>query len=162
MGVWDKTAQKSRIYVNGEQKAEIAAKGNFNFPNNDNCYWFGIGCDAGDNKAEAGWRGDIAIVRIYGDPLSADKVATLWNEVKDLEPQGSVIELSDITFLPNALVKAGSVYKVLGKGFQAGDRMRLESVDDEKSSFLCDATVTDASIGFEIPEGSYRVIIGWF
>ena len=73
-------------------------------------------------------------MRIYGDPLSADKVATLWNEVKDLEPQGSVIELSDITFLPNALVKAGSVYKVLGKGFQAGDRMRLESVDDEKSS----------------------------
>ena len=38
VGVWDKTAQKSRIYVNGEQKAEIAAKGNFNFPNNDNCY----------------------------------------------------------------------------------------------------------------------------
>ena len=27
VGVWDKTAQKSRIYVNGEQKAEIAAKG---------------------------------------------------------------------------------------------------------------------------------------
>lgn len=163
VGVWDKTAQKSRIYVNGEQKAEIAAKGNFNFPNNDNCYWFGIGCDAGDNKAEAGWRGDIAIVRIYGDPLSADKVATLWNEVKDLEPQGSVIELSDITFLPNALVKAGSVYKVLGKGFQAGDRMRLESVDDEKSSFLCDATVTDASIGFEIPggfvSGNYRMVL---
>lgn len=83
--------------------------------------------------------------------------------MKDLEPQGSVIELSDITFLPNALVKAGSVYKVLGKGFQAGDRMRLESVDDEKSSFLCDATVTDASIGFEIPggfvSGNYRMVL---
>ena len=163
VGVWDKAAQKSRIYVNGEQKAEIDAKGNFNFPNNDNCYWFGIGCDAGDNKAEAGWRGDIAIVRMYDDPLSADNVTALWNEVKDREPQGGVIELSDIFFLPSAEVKAGSAYKIAGKGFETGDRIRLESTADEKVSYVCDATAADASISFVIPEGfvsgAYRMVL---
>lgn len=163
VGVWDKTQKKSRIYINGEQKTEVSATGNFVFPNKESCYWFGIGCDAGDNKAEAAWKGDIAIVRIYGDPLSSDRVTELWNEVKDCEPQGSVITLSDLFFLPTASVKVGSSYRIAGTGFESGDRVRLESTNDETLSFVCESAVDDGTIGFRIPEGfvsgTYRMVL---
>lgn len=163
VGVWDKAAKKSRIYVNGEKKAEIDAAGDFNFPNNQNCWWFGIGCDAGDGKAEAGWKGDIVIARIYDDPLSQENVTALWDEVKGMEPQGDIIELEDIFYLPAAEVKAGSEFRVAGTGFRDGDRIRLESTEDSGISFDCETTVSDKAIGFTVPagfvSGSYRMVL---
>ena len=163
VGVWDKAAGKSRIYVNGEQKAEVNTSGDFVFPNNANCLWFGIGCDAGDNKAEAGWKGDIVLARIYDDPLQSSSVAALWDEVRDMEPQGSVIELSDILFLPSAGVTAGSQYRIAGEGFENGDMIRLESTADAGIIHDCATTVADGAISFTIPSGfvsgTYRMVL---
>lgn len=154
VGVWDKDAGKSRIYVNGEMKAEIDAAGDFNFPNNPNCYWFGIGCDAGDNKAEAGWKGDIVLARIYDDPLPAASVSALWDEVKDCEPAGGgTIDLRDIFYLPAADVAHGSVFKVAGSGFENGDIIRLESLEDGSVSFECETVTSGKSVSFTIPSG---------
>lgn len=78
-------------------------------------------------------------------------------------PQASPIRLSDIFFLPSAGVQPGSAFKVFGSGFAAGDRVRLESVEDETRTYLCDAAVTDSSIAVTIPEGfvsgSYRMVL---
>lgn len=162
VGVYDQEAGKSRIYVNGELQSEINVWGTFQLPASGS-NWFCIGGDASSNGAESAWRGDIALARIYDEPLPGDIVADLWAGVKGRMPQASPIRLSDIFFLPRTGVQPGSAFKVFGSGFAAGDRVRLESVEEETRTYLCDAAATDASIAVTIPEGfvsgSYRMVL---
>lgn len=82
VGVWNKAEGKAYIYINGELKGETDAAGNFSFPNTDACHWFCIGGDpANATEAENCWKGDIAVARVYGDPLSPAQVAKLYEEV---------------------------------------------------------------------------------
>ena len=82
VGVYDKTNQKAHIYVNGTLAGSYDAKGNYLHPNAGS-HWFCVGGDAGTNNvAEATFDGDIAIARVYSDPLSASKVAELYNEAQ--------------------------------------------------------------------------------
>ena len=86
VGVYDKSAQKTHIYVNGELKGSVDATGNYKEPNNALAQWFCIGGDAGmkDGKhcGERIFDGDIAIARVYSEPVSATKVAELYNEAQ--------------------------------------------------------------------------------
>lgn len=162
VGVWDKNKQKSYVYVNGALKGSIDATGNFNFPNAQSCYWFCIGGDASPSAAGNAWKGDVVIARVYDDPLTADQVARLWQQVRDREPQ-SVLQISDIFFLSGLEVKSGSHYRVSGKGFQSGDRVRLESMTAESAVFDCAATATENYVSIEIPtgfvSGEYRMVL---
>lgn len=162
VGVYDPEAAKSRIYVNGELQSEINVWGTFQLPASGS-NWFCIGGDASSGGAESAWRGDIVLARIYDEPLPGEVVTDLWNEVKELTPEPGGILLSDIFFLPRAGVQPGSVFKVFGTGFAAGDRVRLESVKEETRTYLCDAAATDSSIAITIPDGfvsdTYRMIL---
>ena len=82
VGVYDKANQKAHIYVNGTLAGSYDAKGNYLHPKAGS-HWFCVGGDAGTNNvAEAMFDGDIAIARVYSDPLSASKVAELYNEAQ--------------------------------------------------------------------------------
>ena len=162
VGVYDKEAQKARIYVDGELKNEVDATGNLTLAGSG-ARWFCIGGDAASSYGEASWKGDIVLARIYDAPLSDGSVAMLWDKVKDRQPQGGTIQISDLFFLSTANVQAGSVYKVFGSGFQSGDVVRLESTSDENRTYTCDCTVGSGSISITIPggfvSGTYRMVL---
>lgn len=162
VGVWDKEKQKASVYINGELKGTIDAKGDFKFPTPETCHWFAIGGDAGPSAAEAAWKGDIVLARVYDDALPAEKVTKLWEQVKDKQPQNT-IEISDILFFANFEVKAGSKYRIGGNGFKTGDQVKLESLDSEGKTFTCNTTATNGYIDVEIPSGfttgKYRMVL---
>lgn len=162
VGVYDKEAQKARIYVDGVLKNEVDATGNFTLAGSG-ARWFCIGGDAASSYGEASWKGDIVLARIYDAPLSEGSVAMLWDKVKDRQPQAGSIEITDLFYLSSANVQAGSVYKIFGSGFQSGDAVRLESTSDENRSYTCDCTVGSGSLGITIPggfvSGTYRMVL---
>ena len=82
VGVYDNAGKKVYIYVNGALAGSYDAAGNYRHPNAGS-HWFCVGGDAGtNNQAEAMFNGDIAIARVYSEPLAASKVAELYNEAQ--------------------------------------------------------------------------------
>ena len=105
VGVYDKANQKAHIYVNGTLAGSYDAKGNYRHPNAGS-HWFCVGGDAGTNNvAEAMFDGDIAIARVYSEPLSASKVAELYREAQ-----------LAVAPVPNPSVKI-----IAHKGYHPGD-----------------------------------------
>ncbi|MBE6251648.1 MAG: hypothetical protein E7111_08395 [Bacteroidales bacterium] len=105
VGVYDKTNQKTHIYVNGAPAGSYDAIGNYRHPNSGS-HWFCVGGDAGTNNvAEATFDGDIAIARVYSEPLSASKVTELYNASKHI-----------IAPTPNPLAKI-----IAHKGYHPGE-----------------------------------------
>ena len=85
VGVWDPEQSKTYIYVNGELKKELDSPGLMKFAS-AGCNWFAIGGDpANATSAHGSWKGDVAIARVYDQPLTADEVAELW---KNVDPTG--------------------------------------------------------------------------
>lgn len=167
VAVWDKQNAKSYIYVNGEPKGSADANGNFNFAQSG-CNWFGIGGDSSASGIGQAWRGDIATAKVYDAPLAANKVAELWNEVKDkIEAAKNAIVLSDIVYLSGVPFAAGSPYKISAEGFAAGDRVRFVSLEDGDISYDRDATLTTgAEYGIltttlppAMASGKYRMLL---
>lgn len=81
VGVWNKDEHKAYIYCNGQLMNTIDIAGNIFVPAKNGSKWFCVGGDAGGN-VQAGWRGDIAVARIYDSPLTADQVTALWADTK--------------------------------------------------------------------------------
>jgi predicted phosphodiesterase len=81
VGVYDKEAKKTRVYVNGEQKGEANALTHF-IPTNENAHWIGIGADPTANaylaSPEGRLNGEIAIARVYNKALSQAEVSALY------------------------------------------------------------------------------------
>lgn len=76
VGVWNAEEAKAYVYVNGELRKTVSAKGNLVFPSVDS-RWFGIGCDSGTNGEVSGnWR--IVKARIYDKALTPEEVQELW------------------------------------------------------------------------------------
>ena len=80
VGVWNKEEGKAYIYVNGELKNVVDAKGELRFASKG-ANWWGIGCDANPNGGEAGGNWEIVNARVYDNPLNEHEVANLWNKV---------------------------------------------------------------------------------
>ncbi|MDR1525534.1 MAG: hypothetical protein LBS79_09835 [Tannerella sp.] len=161
VGVWNKTENKSYVYVNGERKNRIDAAGNFNFPNAIDKYWFGIGADAGASGQSA-WRGKIMIARIYDDPLTDAEVILLQNRVNKQPPQNS-IALQNIQFLSKQKVLQGGAYTIMANGFQNGDKVRLASLSDDSRTYTCDGVATSNLLRITLPSnltsGRYRMTV---
>lgn len=82
VGVWDKEAGKSIIYVDGEKKAEVDAAG-FYRPAALTPLWLTVGADPGNNwTVQNPFKGSIAIARVYDKTLTEGEVNLLWNAVK--------------------------------------------------------------------------------
>ena len=84
VGIWDKEKGEARIYVNGELKyTNPTAVGDFK---HSTLPYFVIGGDPGGSiGANTSFKGDIAIARVYDDPLTDDQVTSLYNIVKTMD-----------------------------------------------------------------------------
>ena len=76
--VYDTDTDKAYLYVDGTLKGSVVADGDkVKFPSSTNAQRLVIGADPTDNKktVQAGWYGDIGMVRVYDESLSATDVA---------------------------------------------------------------------------------------
>lgn len=150
VGIWNKDEGKSYIYINGELKGSQNAVGEFKFPS-DERNWFCIGADPSKNSAaNAAFKGDVAIARMYDAPLDERQVRDLWDKVKDIQQnQEDPVIITDLEMLPDATVKPGCSMYIYGKGFQDGDILRLGGRD----GYNCKTFVGDDHLKVIIPEG---------
>jgi glycerophosphoryl diester phosphodiesterase len=161
VGVWNKSEGKSYIYVDGELKGTVAAVGDFVPPTKTTSYWFGVGVDSSPTTGQSAWKGDVAIARVYNDPLDADAVKSLWEAVRR-EQTPSTVEISDLLYLSGCEVGPQYRYTLYGKGFASGDKVRFETLTGSTSN-LYDLAVTNDSATLVIPadftSGTYRMIL---
>ena len=164
VAVYDKEAQKARIYVNGVLKGEGNAPGNYRHPDPATLHWFGIGCDPGtrDGKTvgEQSWHGDVAMARIYDKALTADDAANLWKAVKS-KIEYKEPELATNVRLYSFPVIPGKTYTIFGNGFESTDR--LEMTTSANAPVEVSATVTEKGLVLTLPEefstGTYRFVL---
>ena len=161
VGVWDKDAKVAKVYINGQLRNTVEADGNLVLPKAGS-QWFGVGCDAGPT-AQLGWIGDVVMARVYDAPLGDGDVARLWDEVKRLQDTASPTLVSDVQFCDGLAVKAGCSYPVVGKGFEQGDRLRMQMRYNASATYDLPCTLTSLGVAVTMPEGiesgSYRMSV---
>lgn len=160
VGVWDKTAGKARVYVNGELKNEVDADGEFVFPTQRTAQWFCIGGDSSTGDyAESSWNGDVVVARIYDAVLRESDIQSLWQNA-DHDFSEKAIDLKNLMYLPSCILRPESEYTICGDGFRHGDKIRFKSM---KSAFAVEA---DTKVGAgkivvnlpkELVDGSYKI-----
>ena len=90
VGVWDKEAGVCQFYANGELVSTVdGAGGELGFPttdgHDDECF-VGVGIDFDPGSSvfcREAFQGDIAIARIYNDPLTGEQVKALYEQAED-------------------------------------------------------------------------------
>ena len=162
VGVWNKTEGKAYIYVDGVLKNTINATGSFIPPSGAACNWFGIGVDAGTSGGDNAWKGDVAIARVYDEPLTAEEVKALYSKVKK-EQTGELVSISDLSFLSPCQVAKDYKYYIYGTGFKSGDVIRLESLSDASLKMDCTTSVENGYVKVTVPAslvtGNYRMML---
>ena len=93
VGVYDKANAVAKIYVNGELKNTIPAPGEYKLASAGNNKFI-IGGDPGPIDKVQGlgttsWQGDVAMARVYSEPLTDEQVAAVYESVKAMDT-GSV------------------------------------------------------------------------
>ena len=85
VGVWDKAAGKIHCYVNGELKKSVDCNGiKHMVVGTTRTRAFCIGGNTQSNtQLNGAWNGDVAIARIYDDPLTAEEIKELYENVKE-------------------------------------------------------------------------------
>lgn len=88
VGVWDKEEGTCKLYVNGNLVSTAEdCTGELKLPNsNGNEVFVGLGMDfapGSNTTSNNSFRGDIAIARIYNDPLPEEQVKALYQEVEN-------------------------------------------------------------------------------
>lgn len=129
IGLWDKDLARARLYVDGVLKAEASAGGALSLPSDPAGSWFCIGGDSSSsvNYAERTWQGEVAVARLWGRPLDADEITSLYEKVKNNRQVRSTIKLTDVAFLSNCQVGVRYKYHVYAKGVAAGDVLVLRN-----------------------------------
>ena len=153
VGVWNKTAGKAYIYVNGELKNTVSAPGNLIFPKSGAVWWC-IGGDASTGNGGNGFPGEVAIARVYDKPLSAAQVGYLWDDVKDLSDLSLPDMVSGVSYYDGLAVRQGQHWGMTGKGFADGDSVSLTSTTDASVAFKLPINIASASsVYLVIPAG---------
>ena len=161
-GVWDKSAGKVRIYVDGELKSEVDAAGEFALSSSVAQRWFCIGgnCSSG-NYADKSWNGDVVLSRVYDAVLRASDVAELRKSA-DVDFGTSEVKLEDILYLPLCVLPYGGEYTVYANGLKQADKLRFESLDGMHSATL-DGVVKGDRLSVKFPTdfvaGKYKMTL---
>lgn len=84
IAIYDKQANRLKMYVNGMLAGETDAKGEFGFPNNVDARWIAIGGDAhAGNNTQFPLNGKVVIARMYSHPVCRDEVFRMSEAVKN-------------------------------------------------------------------------------
>lgn len=162
VGVWDKAEGVTRIYVDGELKGTAASPGSYFPQKNANAYWFAVGGDSANGKCNSGWKGDVAIARVFSKSLTAEEVKALYDASYKEKSTGSFFCIDDINFVGDCTVAAGNKFCIYGNGFAAGDKIRFESISDRSKSFTCETVIESGVAKAVIPatfaSDSYRIV----
>ena len=133
VGVWDGVEVK--IYVDGELAGSAEATGSYDWPVNVDRQWFGVGCDlALNDKPEAAFTGDIAIVRMYKTPLNGSQVNRLYKRVKGIisdTPEHNEGETA-VTGVTAVKPANGTIYDITGRRVSRMDTKGLYIVNGKK------------------------------
>jgi hypothetical protein len=82
VGVWDKTAGRIAIYIDGEKKNETTQTGDLTLPSNVNTYWFALGGTSGvagtTPLLNNVMHGNIVLARIHSKALTDEDVDYLY------------------------------------------------------------------------------------
>ena len=162
VGVWNKDEKKAYVYLDGELKGTVDAPGNLRIPGNTKARWICIGGDAGPNDAQAAWKGDIAIARIFDSPLSKTEVETLYQRVKNYNLPVSTINVDNIVLASGLQVKAGSKFPILGTGFQNGDVVSFQSLTGKYvQTAECEVSADKVVVTLpaDLVSGTYKVVL---
>ena len=133
IGTWD--GGELKIYVNGELSGSVLATGGYDWPVNVDRQWFGVGCDmALNDKPEAAFTGDIAIVRMYKTPLNGSQVNRLYKRVKGIisdTPEHNEGETA-VTGVTAVKPANGIIYDITGRRLSRMDTKGLYIVNGKK------------------------------
>lgn len=161
LGMWDKENGVARIYVDGELKNTVDAPGEIVLPRSARYRWFGIGGDANDGNAENAWKGDINTAVIYSHALSEEELNVAFRRIKDIPRSG--FRLDGVSFLERWNVASGKRLVIVGNGFENGDRIRLENIEDESIKYENATSVESGRLTVEMkPDpapGKYRILL---
>ena len=160
VGVWDKTAGKARVYINGELKKEVDAEGEFVFPSQRTAQWFCIGGDSSTGDyAESAWNGDVVVARIYDAVLRDSDIQSLWQNA-DHDFSEKAIDLKNLMYLPLCILRPESEYTICGDGFRNGDKIRFKSMKSTLAA-EADAKVSAGKMVVTLPkelvDGGYKI-----
>lgn len=162
VGVWNKDEKKAYVYLDGELKGTVDAPGNLRIPGNAAARWICIGGDAGPNDAQAAWKGDIAIARIFDSPLTKSDVETLYKRVQGYNLSVSTINVDNVVLPSGIQVKPGSRLPILGSGFQDGDVVSFQSLTGKYVQTAgCEVSETGVFVTLpaDLVTGTYKVIL---
>lgn len=161
IGVWNKDEGMSYVYVDGELKGKAVAAGDLVFPS-EGSNWFCVGGDPGGNTAHCAFNGDVVVARVYDDPLTADDVAKLYDQMRN-DSQSELIGFDDLVFLPEASVAKGCWFYLYSEKFKEGDVLLLESLSDPGIVHTCETVYVEGSLKLRVPDvlvtGKYLILL---
>lgn len=162
VGVYDSREKKIHIYVDGQLKNSMDAPGVYFMQPSESARWFGIGGDAStSNSAQASWKGDVVIARVYDEALTADDVKQLYAKVDVKQDYSNFFCIHKINF--PVYFTPGSIYTISGTGFQNGDVIHFQSINNPDQTFAFEGTPSSSAFNITIPQefptGTYRVMV---
>lgn len=139
VGVWNAENSTLCLYVNGILTGiDYNASGSYKKPNLVS-NWMGIGCDPdGNDQPSAAFQGDIAIARIYSEPVNASQAALLYKKVQNMMGEG---DEHSHPYIPNGIngiegdsdrVLTSGVYDLSGRKVSSMKRRGIYIVNGKK------------------------------
>ncbi len=162
VGVWDKDAGKSYIYINGKLCGTQSAPGLY-VPVASGAESFLIGGDPDTKQVNctAAWNGEIASVRIHDKAMSASEVEKLW-KAAEFDTDAVYAGITDLQYIPECEVGAGYKLTFYGNGFMNGDNLHFIS-ENGNSTYTIPADITSDAAVITIPSnmisGNYKVML---
>lgn len=161
VGVWNKSEGRAYIYVNGVLKGTQNASGDFFFPSTGS-HWFCVGGDpASSGASECGFKGDVAIARIYDNPLTQKQVTALYEQAAPKEEKVATYSVKNLLMKYQANVFANCKYHIYGSGFARNDKIVFESAGTDSEAFEVNTENGDGKVLATLPatmkNGEYRV-----
>lgn len=159
VGVWDKTAEKAYIYVDGQLKGTADAPGEL-IHAKDGARWFALGGDSAVGSMGNAWNGEVVLARVFDDALTGDQIALLYQDAKFENQTPVEFAVSNLTYLAKCEIGAGYTYTIYGNGFAAGDKVKFTSAANMTVAFTADAKMSDPegdgtlqALAVTLPEG---------
>jgi len=154
VGVYDKEASQSRIYVDGKLMDAEPAPGDLVMPEMSYFHQFTLG--SGTHPHFAGgidaFSGTIAVARIYGHPLTDEEVSALYRSERKFIRNYKEPKFIGTQMFRGLAAKPGVTFPIYGTCFKEGDVIEFVPESGDAESFSLDATVEPDRAVVTLPE----------